>query len=374
MPCANPARQGRAQRHDAHSLDGPIVRLWGEGKTAGEIADAVGASSGAVSAIVHRLREHGDLLAHRSPPTRAVHEGARRRRGQRIAASPSEGDPGVADRERSAADDDGPEISEREAAGRMGTNAAFHRQAAGLTLRELGEATEVDRTYLHRIESGRAGVPRVSLIMRLAASLNVSCTRVTAGIVWDPSVGRFKLEAESEKVWGAKRLGQNARRARRKVNISQQALGARALMCRGDVVDFERGGRNFRIFAAVKLAGALGVDLADLFSGVEGWYVRPLPAPEYGPEDHRPTKAERDALLMRLWQEGRPEQEIADALGLKIGAVGSYVRELRDAGETLTYRRPPRHAVEAAARRRRHDEASRGPPVRGRVLKRTKRI
>jgi transcriptional regulator with XRE-family HTH domain len=351
--CANAARQCRAQRHDAHSLDGPIKRLWDEGKTAGEIADAVGASSGAVSAIVHRLREHGDLLAHRSPPTRAVHEGARRRRGQRIADSPSECDPVATDREQPANDADGPEISEREAAGRMGANAAFHRQTAGLTLRELGEATEVDRTYLHRIENGRAGVPRVSLIVRLAASLNVSCARVTAGVAWNPSVGKFKLEAESDNGLARKGLGQNARRARRKANISQRALGARASMCRADVVDFERGSRNLRIFAAVKLAGALGVDLTDLFSGVECWYVRPLPAPEYGPEDHPPTKAERDALLARLWQEGLSERDIADALGLKVGAVGPYIRDLRDAGKRLPYRHPPRCMAERAARSRR---------------------
>ncbi len=355
-PCANAARKGRAQRHDAHSLDGPIKRLWSEGKTAGEIADAVGASPGAVSAIVHRLREHGDRLAHRSPPTRAVHEGARRRRCKQIAESPPECDPIATDREQPATDTDGPEISEREVAGRIGANVAFHRQAAGLTLRELGEATEVDRTYLHRIENGRVGVPRISLVVKLAASLNVSCARVAAGIAWDPSVGKFKLEAEGDKGSGGKRLGQNVRHVRRKANISQQALGARASMCRGDVVDFERGSRNFRIFAAIRLAGALGVDLADLLSEVGGWYVRPLPAPEYGPEDHPPTKAERDALLARLWRKGRSERDIAHALDLTIGTVGAYVRELRDAGKHLPYRRPPRRIAERAARSRRLGE------------------
>jgi transcriptional regulator with XRE-family HTH domain len=235
----------------------------------------------------------------------------------------------------------------------MGANVAFHRQVVALTLRELGEATEVDRTYLHRIENGRAGVPRVSLVVRLAASLNVPCARVTAGIVWDPKVRKFRLEAEGDEGSGGKRLGQNVRRARRTVNISQQALGERASMCRGDVVDFEQGSRNFRLFTAVRLAGALGVDLANLFTGVGSWYVRPLPAPEYGPEDHPPTKAERDALLARIWREGRPERDIADALDLKIGAISSYVRELRDAGEHLPYRRAPRRAVEASARRRR---------------------
>jgi hypothetical protein len=79
----------------------------------------------------------------------------------------------------------------------------------------------------------------------------------------------------------------------------------------------------------------------------------PLPAPEYAPGDLPPTKAERDTLLMRLWRQGKPEREIADALDLVPAAVGPYVRELRDAGKDLPYRRPPRSAVERAARHRR---------------------
>jgi hypothetical protein len=124
-------------------------------------------------------------------------------------------------------------------------------------------------------------------------------------------------------------------------------------MCRGDVVDFERGSRNFRIFTAVRLAGALGVDFADLFSGVANWHVRPLPAPEYDPGDHPPSKADQDARLVRLWREERSERDIAEALDLKTGTVSSYVHELRDAGEDLPYRRPPRQSAESAARSRR---------------------
>ena len=219
---------------------------------------------------------------------------------------------------------------------------------------QLGEATEVDRTYLYRIENGRAGVPRISLVVKLAASFNVSCSRVTAGITWDPSVGKFKLEVEDGKDSGSRqRLGQNARRARRKANISQQALGARASMCRGDVVDFERGSRNFRIFAGIKLAGALGGRPRGSVLGSRR-LVRPAaPGFRIRPGSHPPAKAERDALLARLWREGRPERDIAVELCLKSSAVGPYVRELRDAGERLSYRRAPRRAVEVAARRRR---------------------
>jgi DNA-binding XRE family transcriptional regulator len=149
------------------------------------------------------------------------------------------------------------------------------------------------------------------------------------------------------------RLDKNARAALQRIYIFQQTLGVRAGVSRGDVGDFERGKRNFRISTAVKLAGTLKADLAGLFSGVGDWYVRPLPAPEYAPGDPVSGKAERDALLMRLWRERKSEREIAEALDLASCAVAPCVRELRDAGLGLPHRRPPRTPIEAAARRRR---------------------
>jgi len=353
--CASGAAgsRGGAQHHDAHSLDGSIGRLWRDGRKTGEIACALSASPGSVSAIVHRLREHGEELEYRNPPTRAVHEGARRRRG-RPRMSGLEGDL-VAAKGRPAAYSTGrPKGQGSDLAACIAANVAHHREMSGLTLRELSEGAEVHRTRLHRIEKRRAGLPMLSFLLKLAASLNVRCDRITEGIAWNTTSRTFKIEdTHGEPDTALGRLGRNARAARRAIDVSQQALGIRAAMSRGDVVDFERGSRNFRVFAAVRLAGALGVDLADLFSGVEDWHVRPLPVPEYGLGDYPPTKAERDALLMRLWREGRPERDIAEALGLRVGAVGSYVRELRDAGEDLPYRRLPRRPAEIAARRRR---------------------
>lgn len=123
-------------------------------------------------------------------------------------------------------------------------------------------------------------------------------------------------------------------------------------MSRGDLVDFERSSRNFRIFSVIRLAGALGISFAELFAGVANWHIRPLAPPEFLPGE-APTKAERDQLLIRLWREGRPEQEVAEGLDLSRSSVGPYVRDLRDAGEDLAYRRAPRSPVEVAARRRR---------------------
>ncbi len=348
-PCASP-RRGGAQGHKPNSLDGPIKCLWNEGKTGGEIAIALGVPRGTVSAIVHRLREHGEGLPYRRPPTRAVHEGARRRRG-RPPTPVREDDRGV-DAEETVDAAEWKEATEAEIAARLGANIARFRLSAGLTLRELGEATELDRSYLHHVENGER-LPRLGLIVKLAGSLNVRCGRLTAGIAWEPSVGAFRTEPDGETDTPLARLGQNALRERRRIGVSQQALGARALIDRSDIVDFENGNRNFRVFTAVRLAGTLEVDIAELFSGVADWYVRPLPAPEYAAGDRRPTKSERDVVLARLWREGRPEREIAEALDLKPEAVGPYVRELRDACQHLPYRRPPRRAIEKVARRRR---------------------
>ena len=124
---------------------------------------------------------------------------------------------------------------------RISANLRFHRRRAGLTFRQLGEATETEHTVLYRIEK-RGHAPQLSLIVKLAGSLNVRCERITAGIVWEPTAGAFFTGTPVfEPAPVAARLGQNALRARRRLGISQQALSDRASMSRSDVVDFERG-------------------------------------------------------------------------------------------------------------------------------------
>ncbi len=346
-----PPCDGSRARHPGRSLDRAIRLLWNEDKTAREIAEAVGTSPGTVSATVHRLRERGEPLRYRRRPTRAVHERARRRRPL-CQATPGDEDPAV------DGAGDPPDLggaSNEEIALRLGANVAYHREEAGLSLRQFAEAAETHFTHLSKIERGKSGVPQLALILRLAGSLNVRCGLITAGIVWDSTSGSFRVrDALPEPQPALGRLGQNAQRARRRADLSQQALSDRASMSRGDLVDFERGARNFRIFTVVRLAGALEIGFAELFAGVACWHSRPLAAPEFLPGE-RPSKAERDRLLVRLWRQGRPEREIAEALDLERTSVGPYVRELRDAGEDLPYRRPPRGSTEVAARRRRQD-------------------
>jgi transcriptional regulator with XRE-family HTH domain len=162
--------------------------------------------------------------------------------------------------------------------------------------------------------------------------LNMQCSLISEGVVWDTASPAFQvLEALPEPQTALACLGENARRARYRLDLSQQALSNIASMSRSDLVDFECGSRNFRVFTVIRLAGALGVSFAELFAGVARWHIRPLAPPEFLPGE-APTKAERDQLLIRLWREGRPEQEIAEALDLRRSSVGPYVRDLRDTG------------------------------------------
>jgi transcriptional regulator with XRE-family HTH domain len=359
-----PPSEGSRARHPGRSLDEAIRRLWNEDKTAREIAEAVGASPGTVSATVHRLRERGEPLRYRRRPTRAVHERARRRRPL-CQATPADEDSAVAG---AVQPPDRGGASNEEIALRLGANVACHREEAGLSLRQFAEAAETHFTHLSKIERGKSGVPQLALILRLAGSLNVRCGLITAGIVWDSTSGLFQVEdAPPEPQSALDRLGQNVQHARRRADLSQQALSDRASMSRGDLVDFERGARNFRIFTVVRLAGALKIGLAELFAGAASWHTRPLAAPEFPPGE-RPGKAERDQLLIRLWSEGRAEQEIAEALDMARASIGPYVRDLRDMGFQLAYRRPPRSRAEFLARRRRGDHHAVTPQPRRRPL------
>ncbi len=209
-------RKGGARRHTAFGLDGAVRRLWCQGKTAREIGAAVGASPGSVSAIVHRLREHGEELPYRNPARGAVHRGARDRRRLRLRQMPYRAshrapEPGKWDK-----------LSDTDVATRIGANVATLRQERGLTQEQVGEAIESDRTYVHRIETG-ANVSRLALIVKLAASLSVRCSRITAGVLWRPNCRRFCLDDEAtEPNVGMVGLGQNAREARQRIDVSHR--------------------------------------------------------------------------------------------------------------------------------------------------------
>lgn len=66
----------------------------------------------------------------------------------------------------------------------------------------------------------------------------------------------------------AERFGKNLNRARKRAGISQEEAAVRASLHRTEIGLLERGERLPRIDTAIKLAGAVGVDPADLLEGI----------------------------------------------------------------------------------------------------------
>ena len=64
-------------------------------------------------------------------------------------------------------------------------------------------------------------------------------------------------------------LGENIRRARRKLNISQEALAERCGLHRTYVCDIERGARNVSFGSLLKLAQGLKTNISELMRNVE---------------------------------------------------------------------------------------------------------
>lgn len=67
----------------------------------------------------------------------------------------------------------------------------------------------------------------------------------------------------------AQRFGENVRRARRRAGLSQEEAAVRASLHRTEIGLLERAERTPRIDTAVKLAGAVGVPIAELLGDIE---------------------------------------------------------------------------------------------------------
>jgi transcriptional regulator with XRE-family HTH domain len=83
-----------------------------------------------------------------------------------------------------------------------------------------------------------------------------------------PAMSEDDRKARSREV--AERLGENLRRTRRRVGLSQEQVAIRASLHRTEVGLLERGGRVARVDTLVQLAGAMSVQPADLLDGI-GW-------------------------------------------------------------------------------------------------------
>ncbi len=67
----------------------------------------------------------------------------------------------------------------------------------------------------------------------------------------------------------AERLGENLRRTRRRVGLSQEQLAIRASLHRTEIGLLERGARVARVDTLIQLAGAMGVSPDELLAGID---------------------------------------------------------------------------------------------------------
>lgn len=66
----------------------------------------------------------------------------------------------------------------------------------------------------------------------------------------------------------AQRFGENLRRTRRRVGLSQEQVAIRASLHRTEIGLLERGGRMARVDTLIQLAGAMAIDSSELLEGI----------------------------------------------------------------------------------------------------------
>ena len=82
-----------------------------------------------------------------------------------------------------------------------------------------------------------------------------------------PSNNAHKYSAQEQEV--IEKLGIRVRQLREAADISQEKLAESAQVHRTYISSIERGQQNTSLTVLIRLAGALGVSLEALFSGVE---------------------------------------------------------------------------------------------------------
>lgn len=352
-PLNGSAFQGhRGRLYEYHSKDGEVARLWRAGATTTKIAEELDLSGKAVGSIVERLRREGRNLPLRGPGGRSrgdldPDEGATAadfasefllRRGERSAEVEA--------------------ITAEEALRIVSAKVREERIHRDLLQTQLAERVGLYTTQISALER-RERNSSLGLYMRLAASLGVTVATLTAGIRWDHARRSFVVGRVPVAQTGAERIAANARRIRRESGLSISTIGRRAGMSDGYFGAFELGYRTARPSTILTLAGVLGVELETLLDGVCDWYLRPLPPSAHQTVAERAAaRAEDQATIVRMWNEGATLPHIGEAVDMQPAAVAAMIDRLRGLGVAVPYRRRPRSASELALRMRRRRSGS----------------
>lgn len=328
-------RGGRAR--DLHSLDAAVARGCREERAPWEIARDLGVDEPTVRRVIERLRRRGRSLD-ADPATWTAadieDELALRREEAERAVDP---------------------ITEEEARMAVGETLRAHRLRLEMSQEELGDAAGfMGGRGLSYFEHRGPNFPITHLI-RLAASLRVPCSALTAGLRWDPRERCFLLSRRrrtTERAPGAV-IGANARRIRQAARLPEEVVAARVGRKSNYFNALEAGGKLPRPVTLLMLACALEVEVAALLEGICDWYVRPLPALALPEAEEAAESVARQERLLRLWHQGTDLRGIAEALDMKPQTAFAAVNRLRELGVDIPYRKAPMTPAQLSARLRR---------------------
>lgn len=330
-----PDRGGRPR--ELHSLDAAVARGCREGRAPAAIAREISVDEPTVRRCIERLRRKGrSLSADPSTWTGADLEDELTLR--------REEDLHACDR-----------VEEKDAAMVVAQNLRRHRRGQGIRQGPLGALGGfVAANSISQFERTGPNVP-VTHLVRLAASLRVTCSTLTEGLCWDHASGSFLLARHPQPPGRspATMIGANARRIRQSARLSEGTV-ARRVGRRSNYFNALEHGRSLpRPISLLMLARALEVEVEDLLAGVRDWYVRPLLPLAMTEAEEAAETASRQERLLRLWNQNADLRSISEALDMKPQTVFAVVNRLRDVGVDVPYRKAPLTPAQLSQRMRR---------------------
>lgn len=330
-----PGRRGRPR--DLHSIDAVVARGCREGKAASAIAREISADEPAVRRCIERMRRKGrSLVADPATWTAAdVEDELALRREEELRAC----DP----------------IGEQDAAMVVARKLRLHRRRQGIRQQPLGALGGfVAKNTISQFERTGPNFP-VTHLVRLAASLRVTCSTLTEGLRWDHAAGSFLLARHprpSERSPAAT-IGANARRIRQAARLTEPTVARRVGRRSNYFNDLEHGRSVPRPVTLLMLARALEVEVEELLAGVRDWFVRPLLPLAITEAEEAAETARRQERLLLLWRQNADLQSIAEALDMKPQTVFAALNRLREIGVDIPYRKAPMTPAQLSQRMRR---------------------
>lgn len=334
----DPATGAPGRRHAPRSFDAIVARRCREGTGPQAIARELKIADSTVHRVVTRLRREGRTLD--------AGPGA-------LTAADAADELALRREEEARASD---RVDEDTVMAVVGETIEARRESLGHSRTRLAEACGLTRRHT-LFEFGRRE-PTISItyLIRIAASLRIPCSVLTAGIRWEPAGATFLLDRDRRPASepAAAIIGRNARTIRQAAGLSEAAI-SRRVGKRGRYFNtLERGLSLPMPITLLMLASVLGETGPDaLLEGVRDWYVRPLLPVAISEADEATERATAQFRLLRLWDEGRDLQSIGEAVDMEPGTAFAALDRLRALGVDVPYRKAPTGPDRLSARMRR---------------------